>query len=1092
MPATRAPVLPAMTPRRVLAKKSREVAAAAPEDRRQRARPETAPATIGNQAVQTWLRGMPRGGATPVGQDDDAPRAGGIGCSAANPCAACAAGNPGGCHGRAPAATPRAPPPARDGGGRATVQLKREVGSSNDPLDREADRVAARVAGGGPDSMRGPQAASIPQPNRLTTPSFGGAAMRPGGAPVPNGTSARASNQADTGSLRGRGTPLPAPMRGELEAKFGRGLGQVRVHTGTEADRMSRQFGARAFTVGPDIGFRAGAYSPNTRAGRTLLAHELTHVAQQGHAPPLANRAGPPVGRSARTVRRQPDDEADDPTIAAELENEKDIARKNSDQSDNVVLRGYSTRVLLLLAAPHSPLRTEDDLNALLDKSYETANTELDTLAALGGSMDYYLGVFPAGFPGIWSVKVRTALSLGTNSAGLMLEMMNALLGMITRAEGIAPAIEADGLPLPMAEVRRALDFHLRIADAAGDKSGIAHDFAVAAIRFMQLKFVGIFAVTWEASVDELADQVADGEVVVDYPDYQEFVDNKQQILTDLPSRARDRLAASEEELGQFETDTLSCVDAAVGLGLSSALYALLGGLLGGWKTASDLFDAQLRIADANVGQLGDGEKVWTAIRWAEAQGYFGSAGTEFVDNLIANGPKLLAITAGVIIAQFIPGVNVAVDVVMFALGIRDAVKLIDALGSALSGAMNANSVGTLQVASVELARALVNGGGAILMVLITKGIGKAVGKLRERAAKLREEDPNLSPEEADRRALDKMSEEEKAPLLGARDVEFDNWKSRLSKADQEFLDNPANAGRKQMWAEMNPAVRAILTRCGSPCIPRNATPDQAAKIEALVDRLKPDAGVVAKLREFFHARRDVLDGAIEDAGKASDITELESLAYQDPVVPPGTPPATVARIGTVLSKFKFTPAEQAMLREYLQVRAGDLDAALRDIERMTAKTQLNKFMAEAAAKRAAVTPGTPAIPKGGGEFRHAIDEHGAQLKPEHLRDRGPTKQIGDSGLYGVPQGQWYNNDILPEVARIPASANARMQSGRLVEEVDMGRPIGRVYMPETRVRGAPAGDVLVISDVTWVRIIREPDGTFFNAFPITQPGVPY
>jgi ketosteroid isomerase-like protein len=38
---------------------------------------------------------------------------------------------------------------------------------------------------------------------------------------------------------------------------------------------------ARAFTVGQDLFFREGAFDPGTDSGKRLLAHELTHVAQQ-------------------------------------------------------------------------------------------------------------------------------------------------------------------------------------------------------------------------------------------------------------------------------------------------------------------------------------------------------------------------------------------------------------------------------------------------------------------------------------------------------------------------------------------------------------------------------------------------------------------------------------------------------------------------------------------------------------------------------------------------------------------------------------------------------------------------------------------
>jgi len=47
---------------------------------------------------------------------------------------------------------------------------------------------------------------------------------------------------------------------------------------------LNKQVGARAFTTGSDIFFRQGEYNPDSSAGQKLLAHELTHVVQQGGA----------------------------------------------------------------------------------------------------------------------------------------------------------------------------------------------------------------------------------------------------------------------------------------------------------------------------------------------------------------------------------------------------------------------------------------------------------------------------------------------------------------------------------------------------------------------------------------------------------------------------------------------------------------------------------------------------------------------------------------------------------------------------------------------------------------------------------------
>ena len=63
---------------------------------------------------------------------------------------------------------------------------------------------------------------------------------------------------------------------------------------------------ADAFTVGEDIFFAAGAFSPDTEAGQRLLAHELTHVVQawQGRTREASrvSQPGDPLEREAEAV----------------------------------------------------------------------------------------------------------------------------------------------------------------------------------------------------------------------------------------------------------------------------------------------------------------------------------------------------------------------------------------------------------------------------------------------------------------------------------------------------------------------------------------------------------------------------------------------------------------------------------------------------------------------------------------------------------------------------------------------------------------------------------------------------------------------
>lgn len=85
-------------------------------------------------------------------------------------------------------------------------------------------------------------------------------------------------------SKRDSGRPLNAATRDEMEANLGQQLGDVRVHTDSEADQLNRDVDAEAFTSGNDIFFRGGNYAPKSTWGKGLLAHELTHVVGQQSA----------------------------------------------------------------------------------------------------------------------------------------------------------------------------------------------------------------------------------------------------------------------------------------------------------------------------------------------------------------------------------------------------------------------------------------------------------------------------------------------------------------------------------------------------------------------------------------------------------------------------------------------------------------------------------------------------------------------------------------------------------------------------------------------------------------------------------------
>ncbi len=104
------------------------------------------------------------------------------------------------------------------------------------------------------------------------------------------------------------GQPLDAAPRAVMEGRFGHDFSRVRIHTGARAAASAEAVDARAYTVGRSIVFGRGQFAPDTQSGQQLLAHELTHVVQQGPVP-----AGGPlvVGPSGDADEREADAVAD-------------------------------------------------------------------------------------------------------------------------------------------------------------------------------------------------------------------------------------------------------------------------------------------------------------------------------------------------------------------------------------------------------------------------------------------------------------------------------------------------------------------------------------------------------------------------------------------------------------------------------------------------------------------------------------------------------------------------------------------------------------------------------------------------------------
>jgi hypothetical protein len=146
---------------------------------------------------------------------------------------------------------------------RLGLQRKLTIGSSNDPLEREADRIAGQV---------------------MASPAHPGVSGGPPGIRRSVGQTAEPAGTAPASVervLAGSGRPLEPALRQDMEGRFGHDFSRVRVHSGAAAQQSARDLDARAFTVGRNVVFGRGEYAPRTATGYRLLAHELTHVIQQ-------------------------------------------------------------------------------------------------------------------------------------------------------------------------------------------------------------------------------------------------------------------------------------------------------------------------------------------------------------------------------------------------------------------------------------------------------------------------------------------------------------------------------------------------------------------------------------------------------------------------------------------------------------------------------------------------------------------------------------------------------------------------------------------------------------------------------------------
>ncbi|HUV92286.1 MAG TPA: DUF4157 domain-containing protein, partial [Anaerolineales bacterium] len=176
------------------------------------------------------------------------------------------------------------------------IQAKLKIGQPNDWYEQEADRVADQIMAM-PNPTLKRQIESEEEEEALQTklladqitplmqreeelPDEEEEELQVKLKPVAPST-VTPSLESRINSLKGGGQPLDPTTRNFFEPRFGTDFSGVRIHTDSNANHLARSINCKAFTFGQEVVFGSGQYSPGSRTGRSLLAHEITHVLQQ-------------------------------------------------------------------------------------------------------------------------------------------------------------------------------------------------------------------------------------------------------------------------------------------------------------------------------------------------------------------------------------------------------------------------------------------------------------------------------------------------------------------------------------------------------------------------------------------------------------------------------------------------------------------------------------------------------------------------------------------------------------------------------------------------------------------------------------------
>jgi hypothetical protein len=299
------------------------------------------------------------------------------------------------------------------------IQTKLAVNQPGDAYEQEADGIADQV-------MR------MPEPRLRSACPCGGKCPncrkeQPGQEQPSHGHGRLRAKRVQAGDmgqitappivhevLASPGQPLDPAARGFMEPRFGHDFSQVRVHADAKAAESASALKASAYTVGRDVVFGAGRYAPGTAEGDRLLAHELTHVAQQSGGQEVHGANGPLfVSGSGTRIQRDTADKQERRSKLKRIDGAA-IALGNGVMVWSMwVIEGGNEVIMSMSFSPYREHRgkTITFLQTMLESGGSSNNAELDILTY--GKRDTARDDTAPFYGAIWNNKDRNWVAEG-------------------------------------------------------------------------------------------------------------------------------------------------------------------------------------------------------------------------------------------------------------------------------------------------------------------------------------------------------------------------------------------------------------------------------------------------------------------------------------------------------------------------------------------------------------------------------------------------------------------------------------------------------------------------------------------------------